>query len=783
MQYAKKDQEQGELSGRLRRGAVDEYEFGSAPGDSFYYQDSGRQGPEELPAAELGNLEELVKVVADCSPFAREKIASLVLNKGYLRQLLDLFKVCEDLEDRESLHLMYRLVRGLVLLNDASLFDELLSEENVMDVVGALEYEYVGEELAREQEDGAAKRAEQEGAAAGPGAESGEDGARDDERAKSGGEATTDAGEAGNEPGDAKPTQSRPPLPPPPQHRAFLRDSVVFKQVVPIQDPAICAKIHQTYRIGYLKDVILPRALDDATFGTLTSIMLFNNVEVVLALQADPTFLRELFARLRKTPRTSPEWGDLVGFLQELCSLAKHLQVQQRGALFASLVQHGLFQVLTDVLDTQGEASQLKGADVLMSTLHNDPSALRAFLVKQEDHALFSRIVQLFVEGEEGVQAQLFELLKLMLDPETMDQPVEKSGFLELFYDKYVERLVSSISAGVRDEPPPFSGTPEKKPTDPARASGSPVPAWTLVKTIELLCFCAQHHSFRIKYYVLRNNVVEKVLNLVVASVRFLRACVGLKDEFYNRYIIKNNLFAPVMKVFMANGDKYNLLNSTVLELMEFIRTQNIKALIAHVVENFEHMFDSVTYVDTFRLLKTKYEQRNQQEPGSAPSGEGRELVGLISHGPGAGEAGSIFASREAVAAQQAIESARRRRDGSMDKSEEDYFNEDDDDDAAPAPEARVSLSDAQFIPMVNAAELPTTPADEPPGQEASGEGALNVKRALDGEEADAENKKARVDGAEGAGSAAEAGAEDSPTETKPTETETKPPAEEQKTE
>jgi len=52
-----------------------------------------------------------------------------------------------------------------------------------------------------------------------------------------------------------------------------------------------------------------------------------------------------------------------------------------------------------------------------MSTLHNDPSALRAFLVKQDQHALFSRIVTLFVEGEEGLQAQLFELLKLMLDP------------------------------------------------------------------------------------------------------------------------------------------------------------------------------------------------------------------------------------------------------------------------------------------------------------------------------------------------------------------------------
>ena len=87
-----------------------------------------------------------------------------------------------------------------------------------------------------------------------------------------------------------------------------LRDSVVFKEVVPIQDATIRAKIHQTYRIGYLKDVILPRVLDDATFGTLTSIMLFNNVEVVLALQAGShvpsrSFLRG-YARRRALSRS-----------------------------------------------------------------------------------------------------------------------------------------------------------------------------------------------------------------------------------------------------------------------------------------------------------------------------------------------------------------------------------------------------------------------------------------------------------------------------------------------
>jgi hypothetical protein len=53
-------------------------------------------------------------------------------------------------------------------------------------------------------------------------------------------------------------------------------------------------------------------------------------------------------------------------------------------------------------------------------------------------------------------------------------------------------------------------------------------------------------YCHRCRYYVLRNNVVEKVLKLlyrrekwlVVAAVRFLRTCIGLKDDFYNRYLV-----------------------------------------------------------------------------------------------------------------------------------------------------------------------------------------------------------------------------------------------------
>lgn len=57
-----------------------------------------------------------------------------------------------------------------------------------------------------------------------------------------------------------------------------------------------------------------------------------------------------------------------------------------------------------------------------------------------------------------------------------------------------------------------------------------------------------------------------------VAALRLLRKVVGLKDDFYYRYIIKGDLFKPVVDAYTANGSKYNLLNSAMIELFEFIK-------------------------------------------------------------------------------------------------------------------------------------------------------------------------------------------------------------------
>jgi len=58
----------------------------------------------------------------------------------------------------------------------------------------------------------------------------------------------------------------------------------------------------------------------------------------------------------------------------------------------------------------------------------------------------------------------------------------------------------------------------------------------------------------------------------MAAALRFLRQMIGLKDEFYNRYIVKCDLLRPVTQAFIDNGlTTYNLFNSSVIELFEFI--------------------------------------------------------------------------------------------------------------------------------------------------------------------------------------------------------------------
>lgn len=428
------------------------------------------------------------------------------------------------------------------------------------------------------------------------------------------------------------------------------------------------------------------RSLDDATYATLSSLVLFNNVEVVTQLAQDPDFLARLFQELSRAQPADSSWGDLVAFLQEFCSLSKHLPPNQRGLLFSKLAAQGLFEQVTTIMDVGSDMLRLRATDILVSVVHHNTGALRTFLRTQPDHRLLGLLVRELgaVQGpaaaagtasgsgsamDNGLPEQVVEILKTLLDPESLDAAPENDEFCDVFYDKFFPKLLDVLTSDCTVSPK--EGTRD-------------VPATSLSLIVDIMGFLVAHHGMRFKYTALRAHTIPKVAGCIrrreqwvqCAAIRFLKTMVSLKDEFYARHLLKTNALEAVMAAFLDNGDRYNLLNSTTLELVDFIRRENIKPLIDYLVTHYGHRFEDIDYVDTFKVLKIKYEQNHEgANGGGAADGEGGAaggraeegqagFRGRFSFGPGGEPQGLSVGGR-------LVPQRRRRDERGLDRDEE----------------------------------------------------------------------------------------------------------------
>lgn len=97
--------------------------------------------PIVLPAAQLGNLEEIESVVRRASNTAqgRDTLAKLLLSDNYIAQLTSLVQDAEDLEDLPDLHRLCNIMKTLILFNENSIIEYIVRDEVILGAVGALE--------------------------------------------------------------------------------------------------------------------------------------------------------------------------------------------------------------------------------------------------------------------------------------------------------------------------------------------------------------------------------------------------------------------------------------------------------------------------------------------------------------------------------------------------------------------------------------------------------------------------------------------------------------------
>lgn len=81
---------------------------------------------------------------------------------------------------------------------------------------------------------------------------------------------------------------------------------------------------------------------------------------------------------------------------------------------------------------------------------------------------------------------------------------------------------------------------------------------------------------------------------------------MATKDKIYHRLITHGNLFDPIIQVLKANKGRYNLLDSAILEMFEFIQREEIVNLMDNILNKFGAYLEQIDYVDTFKIMRTK---------------------------------------------------------------------------------------------------------------------------------------------------------------------------------
>ncbi|KAJ2874217.1 Platinum sensitivity protein [Coemansia aciculifera] len=485
-----------------------------------------------LPQPTMNSVGEIDRLISEASQslFQRDRLVAFILKDTYLSQLQSLHEICEDLDTTEELHTLYSIARRIVLLNDSSIFEHIVRDENIVGFIGMLEHD--------------PKHPVERGT-----------------------------------------------------YRDFIRSGSHYKEAVPIGDAATENKIHQNFRLQYLKDVVLPGILDDGTLPVVNALIFFNNAQITNYLQNNESLLKDLFETLHESSDVEKK-RNVVLFVRQFSVMTKTLPAVYRVGLYRTLSQHGLFYVFEYALQEADQSLQVAAADVLLSVLEQDRALVRSYALAQmrqdrEGATLFGLVIR----GSKraiGSEIQLLccEILRILLD--TMPPPAdafdmanigvggqansESEDFLAMFYELYAHSTMECL----------LKVTAKDVESLGARDKRSAL----YVFLCELLSSMMRSHGYRARSFITSSGAFDSICLLLsakhnflkLAALRFFRACIGLQDDVYNKYLTGNHLLGPIVELFVSVYSRDNLLTSACRELFAFVALNRVPSLLSHLL-------------------------------------------------------------------------------------------------------------------------------------------------------------------------------------------------------
>ncbi|GMH68377.1 hypothetical protein TL16_g04914 [Triparma laevis f. inornata] len=382
--------------------------------------------------------------------------------------------------------------------------------------------------------------------------------------------------------------------------------------------PILLKEIHKYYRLTFLRDNVMG-SVEDGAGGLGVCLFLW----------------REIFKHIGSTTTTPNLFSAIAHCLT--------LKISDLHALHA--IHSKILTILTNLLQYDPDVVRTVAAVVMK---RDDP-----------DLCIISALGRFFATGTNiEVMFSVTEVLKLLLDSETLEPQTSTSIFLAPFFLKLMPLLTLPLTLS--------SG-------DAKFVASADI---CLPFTLELLNFAARHNSEHIKLWVTKGRGVGPMLDKIqkvqthvkLTILRLIRTLLTLSDPPISQ-LIKLDFFSKIIPLFSPTSD--NLIGSCIIEMVDFIKSEKrLKQLVTYLIEGWAPQFEEWgAKTETFRKLKIQYEQNLENKDPDKP-------LSLVEQLSARAALNSRFAGEAKSGAE--LEDHRKFQDV---RNEESYFNDSDDDE------------------------------------------------------------------------------------------------------
>lgn len=412
-------------------------------------------------------------------------------------------------------------------------------------------------------------------------------------------------------------------------HRTYLRDESHFHQIIEFDDPSIVSKINATFRLIYLKDVMLVSFMDEAMLAMLNSLLFFYQNDIVhYCMHSDNVWeqIRRVFYQDRRT-------SDVLLFLQQLCNMSRQLQLTSRVSLMRSLVESGVLDMISYAL-TQLDARHA-ATDVLMTMIEYDASCVRTHILDTSPSdmdsrsPLFHTLVRVFHHTHDtGLCGQITEAWRVLMDANVegmgmLAQQDDLDAYLAWMYQGPIQDLfaplyqVPRLSTLAWDEPLLLS----------------PHDQMLYLHLCDLWCSVMTQHAYRSRHYVLASDACSHLGSLLhardkhmrLAALRVLRAYAASQDLDLYQHLIDTQVLGHVLALLQREAPRDNLVSSACQSVLEQLRKDQAHPVLQHLIQSYSSMLyqlrkNATTNACITALIVQCERQRHAPHVAASPS-------------------------------------------------------------------------------------------------------------------------------------------------------------------